>query len=78
VYVVRTDIPWCKQFNNGIPILNNVHVWNQNVENCIMHENKIKFLYLLMSSIVLLLALAFNQYDLAFMTAFMGFVVASA
>ena len=47
-------------------------------ENFIMHENKIKFLYLLMSSIVLLLALAFNQYDLAFMTAFMGFVVASA
>jgi membrane glycosyltransferase len=31
-----------------------------------------------MSSIVLLLALAFNQYDLAFMTALMGFVVASA
>jgi hypothetical protein len=30
VYVVRTDIPWCKQFNDGIPILNNVHVWNPN------------------------------------------------
>lgn len=37
-YVVRTDIPWCKEFKKFIhngktykePILNNVHVWNQN------------------------------------------------
>lgn len=38
IYVVRTDIPWCKEFKTTIhngksykdPILNNVHVWNPN------------------------------------------------
>jgi len=29
-YVVRTDIPWCKEFNHGVPILNNVTVYYEN------------------------------------------------
>ncbi len=43
-----------------------------------MNDDKIKFVYLIFSTIVLALALAYNQYELAFAVAFMGFLVASS
>lgn len=30
VYVIRTDIPWCKKMNKGYPVLNNVTIYNPN------------------------------------------------